>query len=395
MQIFEENNILSDIDKLRKAWDSQETFLIIPSPAPVTIDWLRDVVSRFPAEFNREHFGILTSGSTGTPKLVLGKKSRTYSLMEQIHDRQKLENVNEAVLALPLAYSYSLVNQWVWSHFMDRKLTKTAGLANPAQLLRSFVAAEDAMLCLVGSQVPLLRRYIPEDSSFPGFIRLNFAGGPFPQADLSWLTHVFPNASIYHNYGCTEALPRLTIRLASEHSDPLVMGTPLTGIQLKVSDEGELIFRSPYSAVAIADQSSLRLIRDDEDDWLETGDLAEELEDGRFRLLGRNSEVFKRHGEKISLSSIGASVKEYWEGSIAFLIETAPDGETGYSLVLAPTLEQAQVRTILIGIRERFRRPHWPIRVEMVDEIPLSLNNKPDIHALRNMPRQILWKQIL
>jgi acyl-CoA synthetase (AMP-forming)/AMP-acid ligase II len=145
--------------------------------------------------------------------------------------------------------------------------------------------------------------------------------------------------------------------------------------------------------VAIADASGVRMVGESE--WIETGDRAEIVEGGRFRLLGRRSEVFKRHGEKISLANLGTALREVWGGSLAFLLEKAPDGENGHVLVLSPAPSQDNLRQLLVTLRDRFRRPHWPIRIESVESMPLSPNGKPDLEALRARTRTILWKQIL
>ena len=69
------------------------------------------------------------------------------------------------------------------------------------------------MICLIGAQVPLLIEYYA-GHVFSGVIRVHFAGGRFPAERLGDLHQIFPNAQIFNNYGCAEALPRLTLRPA-------------------------------------------------------------------------------------------------------------------------------------------------------------------------------------
>jgi acyl-CoA synthetase (AMP-forming)/AMP-acid ligase II len=392
-QVLFEAEVQANPALLSDAWNSDSSFILLPTPAPVTEEWLSEALVMIPAEFAQGHFGILTSGSTGTPKLVIGSKGRTTRLARQIHARQELESVETAIVTLPLSYSYSLVNQWIWAHLHERRIVQTRGLADPATLLATFEEAKSSMICMVGSMLPVLRRYVPANRSFPNVIRLNFAGGPFPQAEMEWLQQVFPNTGIYHNYGCTEALPRLTIRRADESADAMELGAPVEGAEFHVDEDGMLLFRSPYSASLVLDVESATRI--DPSDWVSTGDRAEFLPNGRVRLLGRKSEVFKRHGEKISLSSLGESIRGIWNKGLAFYTETAADGETGHVLVLAPDADQASARTILLHLRQHYRRPFWPIRIENAETIPLSGNGKPDLAALKEQPRTLLWKQIL
>jgi long-chain acyl-CoA synthetase len=392
-QVLSEAEVQKNPALLSEAWNADSSFILLPTPAPITREWLSEAVALVPAEFAQGHFGILTSGSTGTPKLVIGSKSRTTLLAGEIHARQELEPVETAIVTLPLSYSYSLVNQWVWAHLHGRRLVQTRGLADPAALLATLDETKSSMLCMVGSMLPVLRRYVAPDRTFANVIRLNFAGGPFPQAEMDWLQQVFPNARIYHNYGCTEALPRLTIRRADESSDAMELGAPVAGAEFQVDGDGMLLFRSPYSASLILDVEKATRIAPS--DWVGTGDRAELLPNGRVRLLGRKSEVFKRHGEKISLSLLGESIQGIWKKGLAFYTETAADGETGHVLVLAPDADQAGARTILLHLRQHYRRPFWPIRIENAEAIPLSGNGKPDLAALKEQPRTLLWKQIL
>lgn len=392
-QVLSEAEVQKSSALLSEAWNSDSSFILLPTPSPISKEWLSEAIALIPSEFAQGHFGILTSGSTGTPKLVIGSKSRTALLAREIHTRQKLGPVETAIVTLPLSYSYSLVNQWVWAHLYERRIVQTRGLADPAALLVTLEESKSSMLCMVGSMLSVLRRYIAADRIFPNVIRLNFAGGPFPQADMDWLQQVFPRACVYHNYGCTEALPRLTIRRADESSDPMELGAPVHGAEFNIDQDGMLLFRSPYSASLILDVEKTKRIA--LLDWVSTGDRAELLPNGRVRLLGRKSEVFKRHGEKISLSLLGESIQGVWNKGLAFYTETAGDGETGHVLVLAPDADQAVARAILLHLRQQYRRPFWPIRIENAESIPLSGNGKPDLAALKQQPRTLLWKQIL
>ena len=110
----------------------------------------------------------------------------------------------------------------------------TRGFSEPDHLKETLSQARNAMMCMVGGQVTLLQRYFP-NSVFPGIIRLHFAGGRFPQEQLDFLNQCFPNAEIYNNYGCAEAMPRLTLRRAEDASRATHIGHTLPGIEM-ISD---------------------------------------------------------------------------------------------------------------------------------------------------------------
>ena len=343
--------------------------------------------------FQAGHFMLLTSGSTGTPKLIVGKRERAEALVRVLHRLQDLEALEETLVTLPLTYSYAFVNQWLWSRVFRRRLVLTRGLAEPDHLRERLASASQAMLCLVGAQVPLLLQHFCHES-FPGVIRLNFAGGRFPQEQLPALARLFPKAQVFNNYGCAEALPRLTVRKAEDADEARILGFPIDGVELSTDTDSNLLFRSPYGAVGIVEDGAFHPVADG--DWIATGDLGERRADGRWQLLGRASEVFKRYGEKLSLAAIAATVNSAWPGQCGFYREADPSGEEGYVLVLAPMADAASLRAVLHAFRAGHTRPHWPLRIEAVAAMPLMSNGKIDTSALKSLQAKAeLWKQRL
>jgi acyl-CoA synthetase (AMP-forming)/AMP-acid ligase II len=244
---------------------------------------------------------------------------------------------------------------------------------------------------MVGGQVPLLGRYFPE-TVFPGVIRLHFAGGRFPQEQLAFLHDRFPNAQIYNNYGCAEAMPRLSLRRAEDASRAAHIGFTLPGIEMTSNSEKHLLFRSPYGAVGYIDDAGFHGISTAE--WVPSGDLGEPVADGGWRLLGRANEVFKRYGEKISLLRLLATVKDHWSGEAAFYMEVDQSGEQACILVVSPRPNTQDVRRILTGFREMHTRPHWPLRIESLEQIPLLPNSKTDTRGLAAAAgKQLHWRQ--
>ncbi len=377
--VLREAEVRADFAVLSRRWTDSPTFAIVPTNLSLTEDWLRSSLALLPPDYKTGHFILMTSGSTGEPKLIVAKKSRAERLVEVIHAAQDGEPALETIACLPLSYSYAFINQWLWSHHMRRKLVPTDGFTRADELKSALDSARDAMLCMVGVQVPLLRSLFGTHQ-FPGIIRLNFAGGRFPQEHLQHLREIFPNAKVFNNYGCAEAMPRLTIRRGSEAGDAANIGRPLPGVELTTGDEDQLLFRSPFRAVGFVEKTSFRAIADDE--WIETGDLGRPLENGMWALLGRKSEVFKRFGEKISLPALQSAVQRTWNGELAFYRETDSIGENGHVMVLAPHPNKEQLRAIMMELRRDFTRPHWPLRIESMDQLPRLSNNKVDTLAL-------------
>lgn len=393
LRILTDTAVRTEPSILDQAWSGPGSFLFLPERGAPPMDWIQRSLGLLPEEFRQNHFILLTSGSTGQPKLVVGLKSRAESLARVLHESQRLEPVQCALVTLPLTYCFSFVNQWLWARVHHRKLRLTPGVSDPAALISLLRSTPASMLCMVGAQWPLLAPAL-KNETFPGVMRLNFAGGRFPQEVVPGLRHAFPEAGIFNNYGCAEAMPRLTQRRAEDAEDAANIGRPLPGVRLSTDAHQRLLFQSPYAAVGFLDADGFRPA--DPGAWMSTGDLAEERPDSSWYWLGRDSEVFKRFGEKIALPTILDRVRQSGIAQPAAYRESDPAGEEGYVLVLSGVRDKTAARPVLALFRDYFPRTHWPLRIEGVDSMPLLPNGKPDLRTLALQPgRTELWKQRL
>lgn len=375
---------------LDRAWDAPSSVLLAPLRRGVDERWFSRAIEAIPPELAEGHYALLTSGSTGEPKLIVGQRQRTERLAAVIHEAQRNQPVERAVVLLPLTYSYAFVNQWVWGRVQGRAVELTRGAAELPRVLDVLRDGAPAMVCLVGPLFTLIAQSMRPGERLESVVRVNFAGGAFPHGQLEAVRAAFPNAEIINNYGCAEALPRLTITPAAQLEAVGDIGVPLRGVSLRVDEDGELRFKSEYGAVGVVEAGSFRGVGPD--DWLSTQDLAEER-NGRYRLVGRRSEVYKRYGEKVSVSQQLQAVREVWSGQAATLPDRDGQGEAGHVLVLSPAPTDEALRAVLKVFRARFPRAHWPLRVESAPQIPVSSNGKIDLAALASAERQVHWKQ--
>ena len=394
MYILEEEVVSRDVGRLDQAWEDSRTFIFLPRKGAPPQPWVMQAMSQLPARFREGHFVLATSGSTGLPKLVVGERGRAEALARLLHEVQDSSPVRTTVGVLPLTYCYAFVNQWLWARVMGREFLPTLGFRKPDELKRILAAANDCMLCLVGALVPMFPIQLGEDVSFPNVCRLHFAGGMYPQGHQELLRRLFPHATVFNNYGCAEAMPRLTVRRRQAEDEGANIGSPLPGIRMRTNESDEILFQSPFAAVAVYESD--RFIIPGEADWIAIGDLGEKTEDGTWRVKGRSSEVFKRYGEKVSLARLMGTVTQVWRGQAAFYRERDPAGEEGHVLVLAPRVGPGDLQEVLQAFRKHHPRTHWPLRVESVPDLPLLSSGKPDLLRLSESAREhVVWRQRL
>ncbi|MGB8097666.1 MAG: AMP-binding protein [Terracidiphilus sp.] len=92
---------------------------------------------------------------------------------------------------------------------------------------------------------------------------------------------------VVQGYGMTETAALITLNHPF-HVASGTIGKPLPGRQVKIGPDGEVLVRGPMISTATWSAGQLR---QRQDDWLATGDLAEEQATGELRFLGRKSEV--------------------------------------------------------------------------------------------------------
>ena len=92
---------------------------------------------------------------------------------------------------------------------------------------------------------------------------------------------------VVQGYGMTETTALITLNHPF-HVASGTIGKPLPGREVKIGPDGEVLVRGPMISTATWSGGQ---IRQRVEDWLATGDLAEEQNTGELRFLGRKSEV--------------------------------------------------------------------------------------------------------
>ena len=92
---------------------------------------------------------------------------------------------------------------------------------------------------------------------------------------------------VVQGYGMTETTALITLNHPF-HVASGTIGKPLPGREVRIGPDGEVLVRGPMISTATWSGGQLRR---SQDEWLATGDLAEEQATGELRFLGRKSEV--------------------------------------------------------------------------------------------------------
>lgn len=116
------------------------------------------------------------------------------------------------------------------------------------------------------------------------------SSAPIPAEILSWYRSL--GLQLYEAYGMTENMA-LSHNSTPEFNAPGYVGVPWKGVQVRISEEGEVQVKSPGQMVGYYKRPELNADIFTEDGFLRTGDRGEMRPDGLLKITGRTKELFK------------------------------------------------------------------------------------------------------
>jgi long-subunit acyl-CoA synthetase (AMP-forming) len=113
---------------------------------------------------------------------------------------------------------------------------------------------------------------------------------PLPPELIRWYRRL--GLKLYEGYGMTED-NSFSHASYGQFSEPGYVGVPMEGVQVKISDGGEILIKSPAAFSGYYKQPELTRESFTADGFFRTGDLGERRADGMLKITGRAKELFK------------------------------------------------------------------------------------------------------
>jgi O-succinylbenzoic acid--CoA ligase len=191
-------------------------------------------------------------------------------------------------------------------------------------------------------------------------------------------------------YGMTEMTSQVATATPGQvRRKPGASGRPLDGIDLRLSDDGEVLVRGPMLALgtvgAGADGGGGTLVPLAQyDGWYRTGDLGRLDGDGDLWITGRRSERIISGGVNVDPHEVEAVLRGFPAVADACVVGL-PDPEWGevVAAVVVPVEGAFDADAAGAWSRERLAPPKRPRRWLPVDALPLNANGKVDRGAVR------------
>lgn len=273
---------------------------------------------------------LYTSGSTGTPKGVMHSFERVSrageGMLEELKKYIGIQTPIRVLSYLPLAHVFE--RAWV------ECTTLIAGTAHVyfAESLDTFLADLNRARPNVFVSVPRLWLKFQQGvfakmppAKLDRLMKIPILGGivkhkilkglgldkvllagsgsaPIPPELISWYRRLGLN--LMEGYGMSEDMAYSHMSTAAINA-PGCVGAPMPGVQVKISEEGEIQIKSPGQFVGYYKRPDLDAESFTPDGFFKTGDKGERRADGLLKITGRVKEIFKTSkGEYVSPAPI-------------------------------------------------------------------------------------------
>jgi len=131
---------------------------------------------------------------------------------------------------------------------------------------------------------------------------------PLPTEILLWYRNL--GLQLAEGYGMTETMVTHLPRLNAVR--PGYVGMALPGVECKLSDQGELLIRSPMNMIGYFREPQMTKDAFTEDGYFRTGDLVVIDRDGQLKIIGRLKEQFKTSkGKYVAPAPIEGKLMEH------------------------------------------------------------------------------------
>ncbi len=337
---------------------------------------------------------LYTSGSTGRPKGVMLSHANLWLGAISVAHYLKLEPTDRVLGVLPLSFDYG----------QNQLFSTWAAGASVAPL--DYLVARDVVRAVERVEATTLAGVPPLwvqllDAEWPAetavrLKRLTNSGGALTPRLVRGLRDRFPAADVYAMYGLTEAFRSTYLDPALIDSKPEAMGRAIPfaevsvvkpdGTRAEPGEAGELVHSGPLVAQGYwrdAERTAVRFrpVPDGVGTAVWSGDTVVEGEDGLLRFVGRDDEMIKSAGNRISPLEVEEAVLAGGEAREAVAVGVA-DERLGQSIVVMLAGDAAgedALRARLRTVLPSFMQPGGYL---WRDELPRNANGKLDRSAI-------------
>ncbi|WP_027707538.1 acyl-CoA ligase (AMP-forming), exosortase A system-associated [Zooshikella ganghwensis] len=343
---------------------------------------------------------LYTSGSTGRPKGVVLSHRNMVTGAHSV--AQYLENTSKDRLlaVLPMSFDYGLSQ--ITTAFSRGASCFLMDYLLPKDVIRAIQRYQITGLAAVPPLwVQLAELEWPEETK-DSLRYITNSGGAMPTATLSKLRSALPKTQPYLMYGLTEAFRSSYLPPGELEKRPTSMGKAIPNAELLVINEageecephepGELVHRGSLVAMGYWNDTEKTQLRfrpsptklsgiPTEELAVWSGDIVKKDEEGFLYFIGRNDDMIKTSGYRVSPSEVEEVV--YASGLVGEVVALGiPHPQLGQAIVLAVTASQPDntVDEVAVINTCKAQLPGFmvPTQLQCLPTLPRNPNGKID-----------------
>lgn len=364
----------------------------------------------FPANHSTTGLAALcyTSGSTGRPKGVMVSHENLAGAVSRIESYLRHTPDDRLLAMMPLSSPWGLL-QWLMARRADASIVLPPPVAMASELARTIrTTGVTGLAALPPTWVQLVDFLDSNGETLPSLRYVTTSGGVIPRRILDRFHVVFPNAQIWMTYGLTEAFRTTVLPAGDFHCRKGSLGKPCPGVTIEIlrpdgsaaepGEAGELVHAGDCVTLGYWRQPEMTTrsfgVRPGHETLFGdkpvhySGDRVRRDEDGFFWFEGRDDELIKSGGYRISPSEI-EEVLQMLPGVMHAVAGGIPDETLGQRIAVALELSDVRddaldrIRSVLRHKLASHQQPHrlriWP------GGMPLNA------HGKLNRPEILSW----
>jgi acyl-CoA ligase (AMP-forming) (exosortase A-associated) len=346
---------------------------------------------------------LYTSGSTGLPKGVMLSHANLWLGAVSVGGYLKLSRSDRTLCVLPLAFDYGqnqLFSTWA-----------AGGAACPIDYLvaREVIRAVERFQITTIAGVPPLWHQLTDvnwsNGAATSLKRITNSGGALTGALIERLRACFPSADIYSMYGLTEAFRSTYLDPALLASHPTSIGKAIPLAEILVvgpdgqpstqGEPGELVHCGPLVAKGYwndVERTEKRFRPAPSQStfggmavW--SGDTVRRDAEGLLYFVGRNDEMIKVSGNRVSPQEVEAAAIASG-AAVQVMAIGVPDERKGQMIVLVGEGDGSSESILRAYINETLPSYMQPSSILWEAKLPTNANGKLDRAAVRAMVLQ-------
>lgn len=338
---------------------------------------------------------LYTSGSTGFPKGVMQTHQSMVFAAGSLIEYQRLNEEHRILLVLPLASDYGLY-QLLMAMNLGATLIVERSFTFPAQIYQRLENQKASVFPGIPTIFAMMiSSHKKKALCFPTITRATNTAAALPANFVPYLHEIFPNALIYKMYGLTECKRATYLEPELVDKRPTSVGKAIPGTEVYLLSKGGehvptgeigiLYVRGPHVMSGYWKRPDLS------EEMLKQGGLPGERvlctqdwfrmdEEGFLYFVGRNDDIIKTRGEKVSPIEVENVLYKLQGVKEAAVIGVADD-IFGQSIKAVLALDDhcgLNAKTIKKHCSSQLENFMVPKYIEIVTTMPKTTNGKID-----------------